>query len=428
MPGWFVPAAIAGAGIVSSLFSSKSQSDAASDAADAELRGLMEQLGFAKEQWEYMKQINEPYMKAGAYALPQITGPDQMTDINSTVNRLAALRNPLYGTGSRPVTQSPYPMVGDQFRADPSFRESTFNPPAPAAPERKWIPEQYERKFIPGTRADPARRERQLVPGTGVWEEQAPGPGAPPGQNALADRTRTGPPGAQPIQLHNKLAKATTENQLQLSYQPIPGQGQPIVPEILKDDQVDPFTQPLDEASPYYTWQQEQGEKALNRAMFARGKYDSSTAINALSDFNRALGAEETERQYGRRQDAYGRRVEDYMRNYGRIMDEYGLKNQGYNRLMDLLRIGQSATGQQQLSAGTASGQIGSTYAAMGRAGAGGKLGEGEAWGQFWGGMGGVPQNALSQYYLMQALQRPQQPQYGSTVPTNPNQLPYMNY
>lgn len=52
--------------------------------------------------------------------------------------------------------------------------------------------------------------------------------------------------------------------------------------------------------SPLYRWQQEQGEKSIDRSMAARGLYGSSAATNALSNFQRGLGAEESERQYGR--------------------------------------------------------------------------------------------------------------------------------
>lgn len=52
--------------------------------------------------------------------------------------------------------------------------------------------------------------------------------------------------------------------------------------------------------SPLYRWQQQQGEQGINRAMAARGMYNSSAATNQLSRFNTQLGAEETERQYGR--------------------------------------------------------------------------------------------------------------------------------
>jgi hypothetical protein len=42
------------------------------------------------------------------------------------------------------------------------------------------------------------------------------------------------------------------------------------------------------------------GEKALNRQLQARGRYNSSFGINALSDFNNKLAAQEAETYYNR--------------------------------------------------------------------------------------------------------------------------------
>jgi hypothetical protein len=419
---WWIPAAVAGAGLISSFMSSKSQSDASKDAADAQLQAMMANLGFQREQWEYMKQLSQPYYDVGLRGLEQATGPEQMQDIQTTINRLNALRDPLYGTGSYPVEQSPYPLIGEAQRQDPAFWEP---PPAPAAaePQRNWIPAQFERKFVEtggfdrGTGRPAGRWVNQQIAGTGVWKEA-------PAAAAATPKTPAPGPAPAPFRLHTP---TTPTNQL--AYRALPSQDDPVIPEVLEREEVDPFTASLDEESPYYKFQQELGERALNRAMAARGKFDSSTAINALSDFNRALGAEETERQYGRRKEAYGRRVEDYMRRYGRIMDEYGLRNQAYQRLLDQIRMGELAAGQQQLGATQTGQQVGNIYGQIGRAGAAGQLGQGQAWGQFWGGAAALPMNALSQYYMMQALQPPAQTQqYGATVPTNPNQLPYYNY
>jgi hypothetical protein len=52
--------------------------------------------------------------------------------------------------------------------------------------------------------------------------------------------------------------------------------------------------------SPMYSWQQEQGERALNRQAAAKGLSGSRASLNALSDFNRGLGAQEADKQYGR--------------------------------------------------------------------------------------------------------------------------------
>lgn len=58
------------------------------------------------------------------------------------------------------------------------------------------------------------------------------------------------------------------------------------------------------ETSPLYKMQLDEGTGAINRGFAARGLYRSSGATNALSDFARALGAEEMQRQYGRVLDA----------------------------------------------------------------------------------------------------------------------------
>lgn len=52
--------------------------------------------------------------------------------------------------------------------------------------------------------------------------------------------------------------------------------------------------------TPAYQWQQQQGEKSINRALAARGMYNSRPAVNALSDFNMGLNAQETDKQIGR--------------------------------------------------------------------------------------------------------------------------------
>jgi len=68
--------------------------------------------------------------------------------------------------------------------------------------------------------------------------------------------------------------------------------------------------------SPMYSWQQEQGERALNRQAAAKGLSGSRASLNALSDFNRGLGAQESDKQYGRLLD---------MTNIGRGMAATGL-------------------------------------------------------------------------------------------------------
>jgi len=82
-------------------------------------------------------------------------------------------------------------------------------------------------------------------------------------------------------------------------------------------------------ASPSYLWQLEQGEKGINRDMAARGLYNSSAALSQLSNFRQALGAQETDRTWG--------------------------------RLLDMTKIGQMSAGQ----AGASSMATGNTLASL---------------------------------------------------------------
>lgn len=54
------------------------------------------------------------------------------------------------------------------------------------------------------------------------------------------------------------------------------------------------------EASPLYQWQLAQGERGINRALAARGRYDSSFGLNTLANFYRQSAAEEADKQYNR--------------------------------------------------------------------------------------------------------------------------------
>jgi hypothetical protein len=49
--------------------------------------------------------------------------------------------------------------------------------------------------------------------------------------------------------------------------------------------------------NPGYNWQKQQGEEAVNRALAARGMYNSRAGVNALSDFNQNLNANTYQQQ-----------------------------------------------------------------------------------------------------------------------------------
>jgi hypothetical protein len=62
----------------------------------------------------------------------------------------------------------------------------------------------------------------------------------------------------------------------------------------------------LNPDDPIYQWKQKQMEDSINRAAAARGNYNSRAAINALSEGNMALAAQEMDSQYGRQLTEHG--------------------------------------------------------------------------------------------------------------------------
>jgi len=144
------------------------------------------------------------------------------------------------------------------------------------------------------------------------------------------------------------------------------------------------------QASPLYQWQQEQLNKQINRQLQARGRSNSTFGVNALGEAQRALGAEETERQYG--------------------------------RLLDLTNIGRGATGSVSSLGSMSATGAGNAMMQAGAAQAQGIAGAGATRGSMWANAAATPMNMYYTQQYIDALrgnqQQPQQqPQW--TVPSN---------
>jgi len=94
------------------------------------------------------------------------------------------------------------------------------------------------------------------------------------------------------------------------------------------------------ETSPLYQWQLKQGEKGINRALRARGRFNSSVGMNTLANFYNALGAAEADKQYG--------------------------------RTFDQQKLGLQAALAEAAQRGQLTGQLGNLYSSLGGAMAGG--------------------------------------------------------
>lgn len=148
---------------------------------------------------------------------------------------------------------------------------------------------------------------------------------------------------------------------------------------------LDSFNFAFDPNDPTYQYRQKEMEKTINQAAAARGNYNSRPVINALSEGNMALTADESEKQFGRALDSYnanistalsqfgadyGRATDTYNSGYGKLTDLYnmsmGTGASDYNRLIDLVKIGQgsaSSAGQGAIATGQG---LASTYGQLG--------------------------------------------------------------
>ena len=145
------------------------------------------------------------------------------------------------------------------------------------------------------------------------------------------------------------------------------------------------------EASPLYQWQSEQMNKQMQRQLQARGRSNSTFGVNALSEAQRALGAEEADRMYG--------------------------------RLLDLTNVGRGATGSVSSLGSMATTNAGNALMAAGQAQAAGQAAAGGTRGSMWANAAAMPLNMYYNQKYIDALgnrgqqQSQQQPQW--TLPSN---------
>lgn len=170
------------------------------------------------------------------------------------------------------------------------------------------------------------------------------------------------------------------------------------------------FEYSFDPEDPAYQFKLEESQKAIDKASAARGNYNSRAAIDAISQSQRAITADEVTSQFQRAKDIYGletsRLTQDYQTDYGRTMDLYnmaaGIGNIDYQSLIDLVKIGQGSAASAGGGA-TATGQgIASTYQNMGNQLASTYMNMGKQQADLYSGMGATGINALTLYGLKQ--------------------------
>lgn len=127
-----------------------------------------------------------------------------------------------------------------------------------------------------------------------------------------------------------------------------------------------------------YNWQADQLNKQINNQLTARGRYDSGAGLKTLADAQRALAAQESEKQFGR---------------------QLTLENMDYGRLLDAANMGMGAAAA---GAGLAQNQgqnLANLYTGLGQAQAQGTSAMGNATASMYGGANKAIQGGLSNLY-----------------------------
>ena len=153
----------------------------------------------------------------------------------------------------------------------------------------------------------------------------------------------------------------------------------------------------VDENDPIFQFKQRKQEEAINRALSARGLSSSRAGINALSDANMNLLAQETDKQFGRQRDIFGMQNLLGTQEFGREQTEFG-------RGLSIAELGANAAARTgQLGAGAAQGAAGAQLAS-GQAQAQNYLSQGNTQAQIWGALGAAPANIASTNFLLNQI------------------------
>ena len=143
----------------------------------------------------------------------------------------------------------------------------------------------------------------------------------------------------------------------------------------------------FDTNDPAYRYKTEESEKSINKALAARGLYDSRAGVNMLTDSDRAITADEYDKQYNRK--------------YGGLTDLFkmsgSLGETGYQSLLDAVKVGSGAGATAGSLGNSAAANLTSAYGQMSQAGAMDDANKAS----LWSGIGSMPMNAMLLYQLL---------------------------
>jgi len=457
-----------GGSLLGGMISSSSASSAASKAASAETYA-------ADVQYKMWKEANDqmlPYIQAGTFGVQSLQALASGQTVGGTVGTA-----PTIGTGTTTgQTQQIMPVGGPSGYlpdtaasvASPMISQvqNTFaNPPQaqtmPSASDLVYDPEVgYSRDQYGNYYQTNIRGEVKPAPGyptypTGTTQQQQAAP-ATQGQTA-AQTAPVQPPAGMVSEVGNMGNISNQVQNYQLTQAPdaswtidpvtgeitmgntqatsAGGQGGLMSPELPDlPGQVD-FQ--FDETDPVYQFKLQQLNEQTNRALSARGLYDSRTGMNVLADTNMGLISSEADKQYQRlvdernylaqrasnlyemavnrgntlydriytqQQDLYNRTYNQGMtedaRGMALLQDKYNMSNANYQRdygmYLDLAKIGAGSAASAGAQSGSTAQGMASSLANAGAYNAQGTLLSGNTLANMFSGLGTTIGNAMN--------------------------------
>jgi hypothetical protein len=143
----------------------------------------------------------------------------------------------------------------------------------------------------------------------------------------------------------------------------------------------------FDTNDPAYRYKTEESGKSINKALAARGLYDSRAGVNMLTESDRAITADEYDKQYNRK--------------YGGLSDLFGMSSKmgetGYQSLLDAVKVGTGASSAAGQMGNQAMGNLQSSYGQLAQQGNISDANKAE----FWSGLGAMPMNAMLLYNML---------------------------
>lgn len=143
----------------------------------------------------------------------------------------------------------------------------------------------------------------------------------------------------------------------------------------------------FDPNDPAYKYKTEEATKSIDKALASRGLFDSRAGVNMLADSDRAITADEYDKQYNRK--------------YGSLMDLFkmssALGETEYQRLLDAVKVGSGAGASAGQLGNSAASNLISSYGSMAQAGAQNSANNAS----LWSGIGAAPMNAMLLYNLL---------------------------